>query len=100
MGLFLYCNLSLCYFVGSGDHAVFNQDQFERRMDVVNAQGHYGVAVLHGLQYSVAKLSHPPSEYLTQVYCTSISLLPNIVCFEPRFTPLFEYSFILQLYLQ
>ena len=44
---------------------MFHQDQFERRVEVVKAQGHYGVAVLHGLQYSVAKLSHPPSEYLT-----------------------------------
>ena len=42
---------------------MLNQDQFERRMDVVKAQGHYGVAVLCGLQYSVAKLTHPPSEY-------------------------------------
>ena len=55
----------MCYVlrIGSGDQAVFNHDCFEKRIELVKRQGHHGLAVLHGLQYSVAKLSHPPSKY-------------------------------------
>ena len=46
---------------------VFHEELFERRMDVVKAQDNFGVAVLRGLQCSVAKLTNPPSEYLVIV---------------------------------
>lgn len=54
--------------LGTGDHAVFNQGQFKRRIDVVKTQEHNGVAVLHGLQYSAAKLAYPPSKCCSDSY--------------------------------
>ena len=33
----------------------------------MKGQGHHGLAVLHGLQCSVAKLSHPPSKFCLSV---------------------------------
>ncbi len=54
----------LILLLGFGETGVINQELFDRRIEVVKTQGHYGVAVLYGFQCSVAKLSHPPSKWI------------------------------------
>ena len=61
MFLIVFEHCVFILYIGSGNHAVLNQDCFKRRIEAVKRQGHHGLAVLHGLQCNVVKLSHPPS---------------------------------------
>ena len=49
---------------GSGSTAIFGQELFEKRMEIVKELkvAEQALEVLYGLQIAVAELQHPPSE--------------------------------------